>query len=77
MNEHKMPTPVAWRCNWNKSGKITWVQYHDEIDPLPETWDSRLNEMIPLYSAETVQALLAEANEQARLNGMGLSAKRG
>lgn len=71
MDNDKMPEPVAWRCNWNKSGKIAWVQYHDETDPLPEQWDARPNEMLPLYSAETVQSLLAEANEQARLNGMG------
>lgn len=71
MDNDKMPEPVAWRCNWNKSGKIAWVQYHDEIDPLPEQWDARPNETLPLYSAETVQSLLAEANEQARLNGMG------
>jgi hypothetical protein len=71
MDNDKMPEPVAWRCNWNKSGEIAWVQYHDETDPLPEKWDAPPNETLPLYSAETVQALQAEANEQARLNGMG------
>lgn len=65
MSEHKMPAPVAWRCNWNKSGKTAWVQYHDEIDPLPETWDVRPNEVLPLYAAETVDALQAE-NERLR-----------
>lgn len=60
MSEHKMPEPVAWRCNWRKSGEIEWVQYHDETDPLPGTWDARPNETLPLYSAETVQALQAE-----------------
>lgn len=66
MDEHKMPEPVAWRCNWNRIGKTAWVQYHDEIDPLPETWAARPNETLPLYSAETVQALQAEVE---RLRG--------
>lgn len=71
MDNDKMPEPVAWRCNWNKSGEIAWLQYHDETDPLPEKWDAPPNETLPLYSAETVQALQAECEEQARLNGMG------
>lgn len=71
MDNDKMPEPVAWRCNWNRSGEIAWLEYHDEIDPLPEKWDAPPNETLPLYSAETVQALQAECEEQARLNGMG------
>lgn len=71
MNDNKMPEPVAWRCNWNRSGEIAWLEYHDETDPLPEKWDAPPNETLPLYSAETVQALQAECEEQARLNGMG------
>lgn len=71
MDNDKMPHPVAWRCNWNSCGEIAWVEYHDETDPLPEKWDAPPNETLPLYSAETVQALQAECEEQARLNGMG------
>jgi formate-dependent phosphoribosylglycinamide formyltransferase (GAR transformylase) len=71
MDNNKMPEPVAWRCNWNRSGEIAWVEYRDETDPLPEKWDAPPNETLPLYSAETVQTLQAECEEQARLNGMG------
>ena len=60
MDDNKMPAPVAWRCSWHKRGQVVWVQYHDEIDPLPATWDAPPNETIPLYSAEAVQALQAE-----------------
>lgn len=71
MDSDKMPEPVAWRCNWCKSGKLAWVQYHDETDTLPEEWDCRPNEILALYSEAAVRELQAECNEQARLNGMG------
>ena len=77
MSEHKMPEPVAWRCSWHKRGQVAWVQYHDEIDPLPETWDVRPNEALPLYSAETVRELQAEVERlRAERDAMAKDAER-
>lgn len=37
--------PVAWRADWPG-----WRQYHDEMDPLPESWDDNAPEILPLYT---------------------------
>lgn len=64
MDNDKMPEPVMWLHE--QTGEILGNPWNPD-DPLEQCKDPP----VPLYSAETVQALLAEANEQARLNGMG------
>lgn len=64
VDRDKMPEPVMWLHE--QTGEILGNPWNPD-DPLEQCKDPP----VPLYSAETVQALLAEANEQARLNGMG------
>lgn len=64
MDNDKMPEPVMWLHE--QTGEILGNPWNPD-DPLEQCKDPP----VPLYSAETVQALQAEANEQARLNGMG------
>lgn len=64
MDSDKMPEPVAW-VERSESGNTRMWSFD------LSAWANRPVNPEPLYSAETVQALCAEVNEQARLNGMG------
>lgn len=52
---------VAWRVEWDAARKTYWIQYHDETDPLPESWDDKPKRIIPLYTAPPATSGLVKA----------------
>ncbi len=69
MDDNKMPGPVAW----STPGQFRpWATRESErVMKLTKEEQPEHDFITPLYSAETVQALQSECEEQARLNGMG------
>lgn len=53
--------PVAWKCFWvaDHDGGC-WQQYHDGSEPMPEQWEDAPDEITPLYSQQSIDALRAE-----------------
>lgn len=56
---------VAWRAEWDAARKTYWIQYHDETDPLPESFDDEPTRIIPLYTAPPATSGLVEALREA------------
>ena len=69
MDDNKMPGPVAW----STPGQFRpWATRESErVMKLTKEEQPEHDFITPLYSAETVQALQSECEEQARLNGTG------
>lgn len=51
---------VAWRAEWDAARKTYWIQYHDETDPLPESFEDEPTRIIPLYTAPPATSGLVE-----------------
>ena len=49
----QVPQPVAWLCEWidPEDQSITWHQYHDASDPMPDKWDDPPQRVTPLAAA--------------------------
>ena len=70
----QVPQPVAWLCEWidPEDQSITWHQYHDASDPMPDKW---VGDMCAGFGREIWARMLAASQESATTRG-GVSRKR-
>ena len=71
-------SPTSFLCTWlDTEGRETWRQYHDETDPLPDSWDDVPHNIEPLYTATQIrlhnEAAEVFSGEKAMISRMAMA----